>query len=311
IDLARQAYADAVELRRTVPALTRTDAVAARTAEWLYQLQRDTDPAAAEEWIKKAELAWRSQKRRTPFDVETLLALRMYPGLLSNHIGLLSDALRFGNPEGYWLESLQRLSRKTGFEQKLADLVAATGPITPETDLDTLIASRAPEVHRLAAAWYALQGRYASAAEHAAHAALLYQPMRVRYPKLYSTALAEQADYVWRGSAADAPRAVELLREAIAALPTIQQQHYEDMVRPFQFRLALCLLAAGEVEEALPILRQALGERAAQAEIVEQALQKLMHDAAAGGVPVEQLDDIARRLCSEFPSFCEPTEMEE
>ncbi len=307
IKTLKGAYAAALDLRRTVPALERTDALAARAATYLAGAYRDGDPNRAEYWWWEAGRAWRQQQLRTPCDVETLLSLRHYPGLLTTHLALLRDALRFADAQGLWLQSLAELGRARAFEHVLAEFVAAAGPITPETDLDALIASLAPETYRLAAAWAALQGQFGTAAAYAARAAELYWPMRPRFPKLYSVALAEQAEYAFRGTPEDAGPAITLLRTAIDALPKIQTQQYDEMVGPFRFALARYLLAGGEIPEALATARLALGEHGGEPEIVEQALHKLLQDDAADGVSAERVEQVARALCPQFPSFCAPT----
>jgi hypothetical protein len=105
-----------------------------------------------------------------------------------------------------------------------------------------------------------LRGAYEEAAAGASRAAQLYAPMRARFPELYSRALAEQADYVLRGAPARAAEAVELLRQAIRALPVIQTQQYERMTHPYRRRLVTCLLAAGEEPEARQIALRLVDE---------------------------------------------------
>ncbi|MEW6249422.1 MAG: O-antigen ligase family protein [Planctomycetota bacterium] len=259
---AIEAYEEAVRLSRAVPSLTRSDASAAQAAELLAELHaaRDAQQAGdaqrasasqhAGEWAYAAGQHWYRQRFRTPYDVETLLALTRYPGTLSGHVELLRDALRFGEPYGPWLEALVRVAHVPGFEAALSACAAAAGPMTPETGLDLLILSMAPETHRLVAACHALRGEFAAAADEAATAAALYAPMRPRFPEQHSRALAEQALYLMRDSVANAARAVELVRAAIAALPLIQEQKYEEMVAPFRRRLVAFLIAAGRVDEA-------------------------------------------------------------
>ena len=260
VSLAEEAYADAGQLGARVPALTETDAVEAQAAELLVELHRAVQPQAAGVWASKARLAWNLQRERTPYDVDTLLALTRYPASLADHVRLLRDALRFGEPQGVWLATLERLGRVPGFEAALGRYAAAAGPMTPETDLDSLIASMAPETERLVAAWSALQGIYAEAADHTARAAALYQPMQARFPELYARALAEEASYRLTAEPQNAARAVELLRAAIDALPIIQAQKYAEIVRPYRERLALALLAAGKEEEARGILAAVVPE---------------------------------------------------
>ena len=262
-------YAEAVQLDRTAPALTETDTVAAKSAEFLAELCQTARPSATRDWSARAEQAWRRQRVCTPYDVETLLALTRYRASFEAQVGLLRDALRFGEAQGLWLAALARLDQIPGFEDVLARFAVAAGPMTPQTDLDSLIASMAPETERLLAAHSALHGDYAAAAERAKRAAAMYEPMRSRFPDLHSRALAEQAAYVLRADIDRAPQAVELLREAIAALPSIQAQKYEDMVRPYRQRLVMCLLAAGREAEARDMLRGAGDDDVQRAELVE------------------------------------------
>lgn len=304
VELAERAYDEAQHLGTAVPALTHTDALAARAAEWLVELHRADDPNQAAQWARQAEQAWRRQRGRTPYDVDTLLALTRYPATLEGHVALLRDALRFGETQGAWLKALGRLQQAPGFEQTLDLFVAAAGPITPQTDVDALVASMAPETLRLAAAWRAAQGDFATAAVRSADAARLYHPMRARFPKLYSIALAEQADYTLRGDPHQAAAAVSLLTEALAALPEIQTQKYEDMVRPFRVRLALSLLAAERPDEALAVIRLLLGEQAGDALVTERVLLLLLREAANLGVDVEALGRVRATLCPRFPGLC-------
>lgn len=305
---ARATFAVASHLRRVIPSLTQCDATAARAARWLALLHADSDPAAARHWQQWSELAWRRQRTRTPFDVETLLALREHPGTIADHVALLRDALRFGDAQGPWLESLERLAREERFEATLAAFVAAVGPITPQTDLDSLIASMAPETCRLAAAWHMLRGRPAQAAELAARAARLYEPMRSRFPIQQSVALAEEAYYTFRGCPETPQRAIALTEEAIARLPRIQAQKYEAQARPFRMRLTQYLLVAGQTDAALRTLRQALGEFGHSADLVSQFLQRLVSDAARDGVPPDIIEHMKAALCPEFSVFCKTDE---
>ncbi len=256
IEQATRAHDSALNLRRRVPAITRSDARLARTAEWLSELSRPSDPDAAARWMSAAEQAWRLQRQRTPYDVETLIALARYRAALADHVTLLRDALRFGDTEGVWLTVLEQFATRPRFEETLAAFVAAAGPYSPQTGLDSLVLSMAPETQRLAAAWHALRGEFDLATHYVAAAAALYKPMRSRFPALYSTALREQANYLLRGDVRAAESAAALLREALAALPNIQAQKYATMARPYRVRLATCLLASGREDEAAALLRE-------------------------------------------------------
>jgi O-antigen ligase/tetratricopeptide (TPR) repeat protein len=320
VSQTEQAHSEALRLRASVPSLAQTDAIAARCAEWLSQLYASSQPRLAQEWAELAGQSWLQQRERTPYDVETLLALTHYRASLEAHVALLRDALRFLDTLRYddpqrlwfvWTNSLAQLSEVPGFEETLGRFAAAAGPITPETNLDAIIASMAPETHRLLAAWHGLRGEYAAAAERAERAARLYHPMRPRFPTLESVALAEQADYTLRGGLDDAPQAAAMLRQVIEALPVIQAQKYAEMARPFRFRLTFCLLAAGQLDEALETLQAALGQARHDRPAVEQALHELVYDAAAAAMPDEHLRRVESELCPQFPAFCEAREKQE
>ena len=307
---ALEAFEAAGRVRRTAPAIPRADVVAARSAEWLSQIYQAIGFPEAPRWQHAAQQAWRRQRERTPFDVETLLALRDYPAPLAEQIGLLRDALRSMEVHAVWLrpwvESLAELAQQPGFDETLGRFLAVAGPITAETDLDALIVSLAPEAHRLAAAWHGLQGDYDAAARQTGRAAELYEPMRIRFPKLRSMALAEQADYTFRGQPRNPAPAIVLLRAALDALPEVQAQEYAEMAARYRFHLARCLLAAGEVEQGVSTVRQALGEHAGDERAVGQMLRVLLDEATAAGVPQERVAAVRGELCVRFPALCGP-----
>jgi hypothetical protein len=163
----------------------------------------------------------------------------------------------------------------------------------------------APETYRLAAAWRLLQGEPAQAAEFAAQAARLYEPMRSRFPVQQSMALAEQAYYTFLASPAAPQRAIALAQEAIDRLPAIQQQKYDAQAKPLRMRLTQYLLVAGETEAALRTLRRALGEYGQDPDWMSQYLRQIVSDAARDGVPADVIERILAALCPEFPAFCE------
>lgn len=258
---AQRAFEAAMSLGMRVPTLLRTDATAARAAELLAELERDADPAASQRWTEEAYQAWLRQRQNTPFDFETLLALTRYASTSDVVVRLMRDALRVTDARRTWRDTFIAVANRAEFAPTFADslhrMVSAAGPITQETDLDSLVASLAPETHRVAAAWMGLQGDYAGAESAAESAAQLYKPMRVRFPVHYSWALAEQAEYALKASRTNTSRAADLLREAIAALPEIQEQKYEEMVEPYRGQLVLTLLAGGQEQEAIDLLKAA------------------------------------------------------
>lgn len=302
-----RAYEAAVDLRSRVPAFEYTDVYAARAAEWLAHLTADVDPSTARTWREQAERAWRWQRQRTPYDVETLLALTRYPAALPDHVALLRDALRFGDPYGPWRATLEQFAGVPGFDDVLGDFLAAAGPITPQTDVDAIVASMAPEAYRLAAAVRGLRGDYERAAALAGRAAESYGPLRPRFPALQATALSEQADYLLRSAAGGPEPAVALLRQALASLPVIQRQQYDELARPLRIRLALGLLVGEHVDEGLAALEAALGETVAGPDKLAAFVQRLLRDAGDAGVPAELIARARRALCPRFPTFCEPT----
>ncbi|MCH7873634.1 MAG: O-antigen ligase family protein, partial [Planctomycetes bacterium] len=240
----------AARLERRAPTFLGMPAIGARAAEMLVELHRGVDPENAAKWRRLAEQAWRLQRVYTPFDEPTLLALTRYPADLRRQIGLLRDALRAETTSEQWDTTLERVAAAPGFADTLTQFLVATGPFDPQTDLDALIASMAPEIHRLVAAYAAMNGALLDAADHSARAARLYEPMRGRFPMLQPAAIAEQAQYVFRASPSSPAEAIDLIRAAIEALPEIQEQQLAARARPFQVRLTTYLLAAGDEQAA-------------------------------------------------------------
>jgi len=260
------AYFAAAALNRRAPTFGRMTAIGARCAEMLAELHVADEPQRAREWHQRAEQAWRFQRLLSPYDVEALLALTSYSGTVPDYLALLRDALRAGfTPEQQyaWLDALRKLAGKPGFEPTLEAFVRAARPFDPQTDLNSLVASMAPEIYRLSAAYKYACGDFAGAQSDAEQAADLYEPMRPRFPRLFSVALAYQAEYAFLSTPGDPSRAIGLVQRAIDALPHIQEQKYEELLRPFRVRLVRYLLAAGREEEAGELLRRTLDDELA------------------------------------------------
>jgi hypothetical protein len=228
--------------------------IGGRCAEMLADLHTPSDAKAAETWRLRAEQAWRVERLIRPYDPEVLLALMPYVVSIQDRAVMLRDALRDGFPGREWYEALAALRTLDGFETAVADLQAGVGPINPQTDVDTILLSMAPESLRLGAALEGAGGSFAAAAPLAARAAELYLPLRPRFPELYSVALAEAAEYAFRSDPRNPAEPLRLIELALAALPAIQQQKLEELQRPFQVRAAGYLLAARRESDAAGML---------------------------------------------------------
>lgn len=257
VEMCGAAYEAADRLASVVPMSLDTAKIAARGSEVMASLLIRTDPVAAKDWARRAVRLWRLQRVWTPYDLETLMSLIRYRGTVPYELGVLRDALRSTEASGQWVERLRELGRRNGFEETLRQFLSVAGPLDAETDLDTLIASMAPETYRLTAAWAALEHQFVAARTYALQAAELYQPMRPRFPTLYSMALSELAEYTLLESPANAEETIRLVRDAISALPVIQQQKYEAMVAPYRRLLLEALLVSGREAEARRVMRAA------------------------------------------------------
>ena len=317
----RDAFAAVLRLRGHVPSFVQTAAIGAYCAELMAALyDRIGDRERAMQWTQSAIAAWTDQRRRCPFESQTLINLAKYPVGIGEYIGLLRDALRAGFPSARWHEALQRRANDPDFERSMQAMVRAVGPYDPQTNLDTLILSRAPEMYRLSAQWKALRGQHAEAAADAARAVLLYRPMRPRFPELYSVALAEQAKYASLANRDQPHAAIALAREAIRSLPTIQRQKYDRMVAPYRLDLAQYLLTAGETAEALDLLNRVLDEQpdnlkvwmllAARAVNVGEpdAVRAVLNKAVAAGVCGEGLERLREFVWDRMPEALEPAQ---
>ena len=282
------AYQAAVELSRHAPTLMHSAAIAAGAAELLAELEEEADSAAAAQWRRQAWLGWTQQRAWRRYDAEVLLVLTGYPATVDEHVRLLRDALRaapgftargrflsFDEIRNLWMEALRRLAAHPAFADALRRFLAAVGPADPDTDLDSLVASHAPEIYRLAAHSAALQGDFPTAARFASRAAALYESMRPRFPLLYSVALLEQAEFILRGTPTAALQAVDLLRRAIEALPVIQEQKYAAMAWPFRRCLAGAWVIAGREDEAKGVLKAALTDDSLVARVLADECVRL------------------------------------
>ncbi len=249
-----EAYEAAVYFDQRIPNLGDTPTIGARCAEMLARLADNDRPDEARQWRRLAAQAWAWQRRHNRYHVDALLALSqpLYGATLPVRVTFLRDALRLGRAsDERWMRSLRWLAREPGFEAALTRVVQAAGPIDPRTSVDAIVASMAPEAYRLSAAWRSLRGEHAVAAEQAARAAALYEPLHARFPTLRSVALSEQAECLFRASPRETTPAAALVRQAYDALPNIQPQQFDALARPYYLQIVgYELLAPGREDEA-------------------------------------------------------------
>lgn len=283
-------HAVALEFEQAAPAFDRATLIAARAAELLARLYASVDATKAREWSAEAWRAWLRRYQVRPTDVETLIALTGYPGSDGDRVVLLRDALRAGFPPVEWVAALRRAAAQPGFAAALEAQMAAVGPYDPRTDLDTLILSRAPEIHRLHAAVRALGGDFAEAERDAARAADMYRPMTPRFPHLRAVALAEEGEYAFRAAPGRPERAIELAQQALAALPPIQAQQFDELARPFRLRLARYLLAADRTAEAEQVVAALADDATQRSRVLAGLYLELV--AAAARLPGDHRPDV-------------------
>ena len=275
LDECLRTYSRAWEMSRAAPTLGRMPAIAARCAELMADLLGMTDRAAAQDWAKRAWGAWYVQRQQSPYDRETLLAMARYPLLPAERVGLLRDVLRGGFLDADWRAALEAVAADENFDAILDGVVAAVRPFTPETDLDALILSGAPESYRLRALWRQRNGDFAGAIEDASEAVRLYRPMRPRFPELLSVALAEKAEYVFRDDPKHLDTTLGLAREALAELPRVQQQRYDETANPYRAALVRYLLAADRYAEADQIAAAFIAESQERQEYLVETYRQL------------------------------------
>jgi len=248
-------YEAAARVHQTAPSVATVFVYGARAAEMVFEMKEAVSDPNAALWYHRAIVAWRDHRLQRPTDATTLLAMIKYPMLLADSIGLLRDALRSGWMTQEWYAAFRDAAKREEFEATLTGMVATIAPYSAESEPDSLSASRAPEMLRLAAQWQTLQRAYDQAAQLAGQAAEMYAALRSRLPELESVTLAEQAEYVFRAAPARAAQAEALVRRAIERMPVIQAQKYEESLVPYRWALARFVLAQSREAAAAEILR--------------------------------------------------------
>lgn len=285
----RAAYAAALELNFRAPSFGRPLELGAQSARLLAGLTALSDRKASLDWLERSRVLLMELRRQRPNDVTNLMTLAGYTQYgyrfnASELVVLLRDALRAGRAPRELQELLRREAGGAEFRNVLATLLAAVGPYNAATELDALIDSYAPEMHRLAAAVRALDGDFAGAASEAEAAARLYQPMRTRFVNLPAVALSEQAEYEFLAAPLEPRKAILTVQRAMEAVPQIQEQKRLEILAPYARSLARYRLAAGDAPAA-----------AASLEL--------------GGMPADRvqsgLDELRNELCRSIPALCE------
>lgn len=251
---AATAYHEAIALDARAPSFGRPLGLAARSAIFLASLARLSDAKQSQDWLDRAATLLQKQRRLRPNDVPTLVSLANFAKAgytipAEESVALLRDGLRSGPPLqdlAAWNELLRREAARPDFRPALATMLAAIGPFRENSDLDAVILSYAPEMHRLAAAVLALDGDFNRAAAEAELAARLYDPLRSRFPALSSITFGEKAEYLFRSDPAKPGPAIEAANIAIAKVPPIQAQRRQELIAPLARNLARYYLAAGD-----------------------------------------------------------------
>lgn len=272
---ARAAYEDALRLERRAPMMPGAAVLRARAAELLAAIHAESNPPAAAEWAAVAEATWLFHREQRRSDVETLLALTRYAKTLDEYVRNLRDALRAGFATHDWHAALRRIAREPGLDDSLGRMLAVAGPIDARTEPDALVASFAPEAHRLYAFVLGSRGEFERAADEALLAANLYRPVRARFPTLAAVARFERAEYLLRSNPQQAAAAAAELDQALRALPEIQPQQRAELEAPFHELLALCRLAQGDEPGALAARVDAGGDPGSRAVLLADGYVRL------------------------------------
>lgn len=274
-DAIGPAYTAATEFLSRAPGWPGGGSQVARCAEFAAELLAPVNPTEANDWLQKSFDAWTTQRVHWPTDLEATLALLRYPNTPHTAATLLRDALRAPqSAPDVWRAALVEQAQRTGFGEAVDDLLAAVAPFTPETDVDTLIRSFAPETYRLAAGFAAVDGDGLLAAARARTAALLSAPLAARLPALQSRALTEQAEFLMMVDAGhNPPAASAILQMALEKLPKIQEQQLESLAEPIRVPLVEAAFAAGQIhiarDQARHLLEAALAPDAPRPTVAE------------------------------------------
>lgn len=266
LERAQEVHENAIAMERRAPSFGRVSLLAARSAEVIASLIGPADRSEGQRWHQVAWVWYRERLRLRPTETETLLAVFPYevvpanPKAADTALFLLRAALREPTPTGLpsneWFDLLQRSAGIPRINEAVTAMMQMVGPFTPQTDLDTLATSFAPETRRLLAYMHSLGDDYDRAIQEIGIAAEMYRGMRARFPELYSVALGEQADMVFLRDPTHPEEAIRLAEQGIRELPVIQEQKLEALLTGRRMRLAQYLLAAGREEQAFAELRK-------------------------------------------------------
>lgn len=254
----RLAYIEVEAFDERIPAVGEMPILGAELAERYAKVLEPNSPEMAKEWSNRAMVAWSSQRVQNKYDPRACLALTRYNATPATHGVYLRDALRRSTPnDPAWLAGLQRVVKRYPvplIDQIIKSLLESAGPIDPLTDDNVIIISMAPEAYRLGAAWWSFRGQHQRALKLASRAADLYQPIQDRFPTRLSVTFSEQAEYAFRLQPTAPQMALQLIGNAVRALPDIQVHERAKLERPLRAAEARYMIAAGQQSEAEALL---------------------------------------------------------
>ncbi|HUW81831.1 MAG TPA: O-antigen ligase family protein [Phycisphaerae bacterium] len=181
---------------------------------------------------------------------------------LNEGVALLRDALRDGPIAPNVGRALEAINEQAGFDEAVATLLQQAEQLAEHGDKVAVVTEAVPETFRLAAAAAQLRGEPAEAAQLAGRAADSYARLDGRFDVAHSSALQEQAWYMFVSDPDAASEAVGVVRQALDVLP--DRSARSGPARRVRRDMALYLLADGEqaaAAEQLRLLQEAAPNR--------------------------------------------------
>jgi O-antigen ligase len=199
----------------------------------------------------------RQARRADPTPAVRLLGY-MTSDELGEGIAALRDTLRDGPIAPNVGRALEALRQEDGFDEAVAALLQEAESLAESDEEATIVDRAVPETFRLAAAAAQLRHESAEGARLAGRAATIYAQLGDRFHVAHSSALQEQAWYIFVSSPDAAGEAVTVAEQALGVLP--DRSARSAPARRVRDDLALYLLAdgrEGQAAEQLRILQEA------------------------------------------------------